>query len=102
MAEAFANLLFFGLVAAMIGVYLLLGVRNLLRVVLAVEVLSKGTTLILLAAGVYRQALPEVQSLIVTFIIVETIVAAIMLALIVVSQRTNGTLDIRTLSRLKG
>jgi NADH-quinone oxidoreductase subunit K len=102
MTEVFANLLFFGLVAAMIGVYLLLGVRNLLRVVLAVEVLSKGVTLILLAAGVYRHALPTIQSLIVTFIIVETIVAAIMLALIVICQRTNATLDIRSLSRLKG
>jgi NADH-quinone oxidoreductase subunit K len=102
MTEVFANLLFFGLVAAMIGVYLLLGVRNLLRVVLAVEVLSKGVTLILLASGVYRQALPTIQSLIVTFIIVETIVTAIMLALIVICQRTNATLDIRSLSRLKG
>jgi NADH-quinone oxidoreductase subunit K len=102
MTEVFANLLFFGLVAAMIGVYLLLGVRNLLRVVLSVEVLSKGVTLILLASGVYRQALPTIQSLIVTFIIVETIVTAIMLALIVICQRTNATLDIRSLSRLKG
>ena len=102
MIEAFANLIFFGLVIFMVGVYLLLGYRNLLRVVLSVEVLSKGITLILLAAGVYRQAVPVAQSLIVTFIIVETILAAIMLAIIVICQRTNASLDLRKLSRLRG
>jgi hypothetical protein len=38
----------------------------------------------------------------VTFIIVETILAAVMLALVVICQRTNASLDIRLLSRLKG
>jgi NADH-quinone oxidoreductase subunit K len=102
MIEAFANLIFFGLVVLMVGVYLLLGYRNLLRIVLSVEVVSKGITLVLLAAGVYRQAVPTVQALIVTFIIVETILAAIMLAITVVCQRTNASLDLRALSRLKG
>jgi NADH-quinone oxidoreductase subunit K len=102
MIEAFANLVFFGLVAFMVGVYLLLGYRNLLRIVLSVEVISKGVTLMLLAAGVYRSAVPLAQSLIVTFIIVETILAAIMLAIIVICQRTNASLDLRSLSRLRG
>lgn len=102
MIEAFANLLFFGLVVFMVGVYFLLGYRNLLRVVLSVEVLAKGITLILLAAGVYQQAVPLAQSLIVTFIIVETVLAAIMLALIVICHRTNASLDLRALSRLRG
>jgi NADH:ubiquinone oxidoreductase subunit K len=102
MIEAFANLVFFGLVTFMVGVYMLLGYRNLLRIVLSVEVLSKGITLMLLAAGVYRQAVPLAQSLIVTFIIVETILAAVLLAIIVICQRTNATLDIRSLSRLRG
>ena len=55
----------------------------------AVEVLAKGTTLMLLGAGLHRGAMGVTQSLIVTFIIVETILAAVMLALVVVCQRTN-------------
>jgi multisubunit Na+/H+ antiporter MnhC subunit len=102
MIEAFANLIFFGLVTFMLGVYFLLGFRNLLHIVLSVEVVSKGITLILLAAGVLRQAVPLAQSLIVTFIIVETILVAIMLAIVVICQRTNASLDLRSLSRLRG
>jgi NADH:ubiquinone oxidoreductase subunit K len=95
-------LLFCGLLLFMIGVFLLLTYRNLLRIVLAVEVLAKGVTLLLLAAGVHRNALPMMQSLIVTFILVETILAAVLLAIIVICQRTNASLDIRLLSKLKG
>lgn len=102
MSDAVLALFFTGIVVFMTGVYLLLGVRNLLRIVLSVEVLAKGITLILLAAGVHQGAMGLTQSLIVTFIIVETILAAVMLALVVICQRTNLSLDIRLLSRLKG
>ncbi len=102
MTEPVAALFFTGLVVFMTGVYLLLGVRNLVRIVLAVEVLAKGVTLILLAAGIHRGAVGLTQSLIVTFIIVETILAAVMLAIVVICQRTNRSLDVRLLSRLKG
>ena len=95
-------LLFCGLLAFLMGLFLLLVSHNLLRIVLAVEVLAKGVTLILLAAGVHRGAVPMAQSLIVTFIVVETILAAILLAIIVVCQRTNQSLDVRLLARLKG
>ncbi len=95
-------LLFCGLLVFMVGVFLLLVQRNLLRIVLAVEVLAKGVTLMLLAAGVHRGAVPMAQSLIVTFIVVETILAAVLLAIVVVCQRTNQSLDVRLLARLKG
>ena len=51
---------------------------------------------------VQRGMLPLVQSLIVTFIIVETILAGVLLAIIVICQRTNGSLDVKLLSRLRG
>jgi multisubunit Na+/H+ antiporter MnhC subunit len=95
-------LLFSGLLVFMVGVFLLLVQRNLLRIVLAVEVLAKGVTLVLLSAGVHRGAVPLMQSLIVTFIVVETILAAVLLAIIVVCQRNNASLDVRLLARLKG
>ena len=102
MSEAVVGITFTGLLVFMIGVYLLFAYRNLLRLVLGVEVLAKGVTLILLAAGRHRGMVPLIQSLIVTFIIVETILAAILLSIIVICQRTNGSLDVRVLSRLRG
>jgi len=102
MNEEIKMLLFCGLLAFMLGLYLLLSHRNLIRIILGVEVLSKGITLILLAAGQARGAIPFIQSLVVTFIIVETVLAAVMLGLIVLVYKTHGSLDIRLLSKLKG
>ncbi len=102
MSEAVLGLFFAGFLVFLVGVYLLLSYRNLLRLVLGVEVLAKGVTLVLLGAGAHLGMTALVQSLIVTFIIVETILAAVMLAIIVVCHRTNQSLDVRVLSRLRG
>lgn len=102
MADPVFLLLVTGLFLFQVGVFLLFTYRNLLRLVLAVEVLAKGITLVLLAAGVQQGALGELQAMIVTFILVETVLAAVLLAIVVVCQRTNASLDVRLLSRLKG
>lgn len=102
MTEAVLGLFFAGFLVFLVGVYLLLSYRNLLRLVLGVEVLAKGVTLVLLGAGAHLGMTALIQSLIVTFIIVETILAAVMLAIIVVCHRTNQSLDVRVLSRLRG
>jgi NADH-quinone oxidoreductase subunit K len=91
-----------GILLLMIGVYMLILYRNLLRLIIAVEIVAKGVTLVFLAAGVYRQDIGFIQSLLVTFIIVETVLAAIILALAVRAQKIYGSLDIRNLSKLKG
>jgi multisubunit Na+/H+ antiporter MnhC subunit len=95
-------LLFTGLFLFLTGVFLLLTYRNLLRLVLAVEVVAKGVTLVLFAAGVQQGELAVIQAMIVTFIVVETVLAAVLLAIVVVCQRTHASLDVRLLSRLKG
>jgi multisubunit Na+/H+ antiporter MnhC subunit len=102
MTDQVFALAFAGLLTFMVGIFLLFCNRNLLRIVLAVEVLAKGTTLMLLAGGVRAGMTGLMQSLIVTFIIVETILAGILLAIIVICQRTNKSLDVTLLSRLKG
>ncbi len=91
-----------GLLVMMLGVYMLVLYRNLIRLIIGVEVVSKGVTLIFLAAGLFRQDVAFIQSLVVTFIIVETVLAAVMLALVVGVHRIYGSLDIRHLSKLKG
>ena len=91
-----------GFLILMLGVYMLILYRNLLRLIVGVEVVAKGITLIFLAAGLYRQDVGFIQSLIVTFIIVETVLAAIMLALAVRAHKIYGSLDIRNLSKLRG
>lgn len=102
MSNEILALLSCGLLVTMLGVYMLILYRNLLRLIIAVEIVAKGVTLVFLAAGVYRQDVGFIQSLIVTFIIVETVLAAIMLALAVRAHKIYGSLDIRNLSKLRG
>lgn len=102
MSSEIYGLFFFGLLTVMVGVYLLLGYRNLIRIMLGVEVISKGLTMILLGAGLNQGRPDFIQALIVTFIIVETIMAAVMLGIVIISHKIHVTLDIRRQSKLKG
>jgi NADH-quinone oxidoreductase subunit K len=91
-----------GLLVMMLGVYMLILYRNLLRLIIGVEIVAKGITLIFLSAGIHRQDVDFIQSLLVTFIIVETVLAAVMLALAVGAHKIYGSMDIRNLSKLRG
>jgi NADH-quinone oxidoreductase subunit K len=102
MSSLVFSLVFFGLLVAMIGAYVLIGYRNLIRLILGVEVISKGLTLVLLAAGLHQGRIDMAQTFIVTFIIVETILAAVMLGIVIVVHRIHMSLDIRKQSELKG
>jgi len=64
--------------------------------------LSTGVTLVLLSVGLHQGRPDLIQSLIVIFIIVETILAAVMLGIVIVSHKLHATLDIRRQSKLKG
>ena len=84
-----------------IGVYGLLITRNLIKVVVALQILGKGTLLALVAAGSVSGKINLGQSLAVVVIVVDTIVAVIGLALALQVKRRMGTLDVKALSTLK-
>jgi NADH-quinone oxidoreductase subunit K len=84
-----------------IGVYGLLITRNLIKVVIALQILGKGALLALVAAGSVSGKINLGQSLAVVVIVVDTIVAVIGLALALQVKRRMGTLDVKELSTLK-
>ena len=84
-----------------IGVYGLLITRNLIKVVVALQILGKGTLLALVAAGSVSGKINLGQSLAVVVIVVDTIVAVIGLALALQVKRRMGTLDVKALSTLQ-
>lgn len=84
-----------------IGVYGLLITRNLIKVVVALQILAKGALLALIAAGAASGKINLGQSLAVTVIVVDTVVAVIGLALAMQVKRKLGTLDVNELSTLK-
>jgi NADH-quinone oxidoreductase subunit K len=85
-----------------IGLYGLLAVRNLIKIVIVLQILGKSALLALIAAGAASDQINLGQSLALTVIVADTVVAAIGLALAVQVRRQLGTLDVRELGKLKG
>ena len=84
-----------------IGLYALMITRNLIKVVIALQIMVKGAMLALILAGRLAGQINLGQSMAVTVIVADTIVAVIALALAVQVRRQFGTLDIKALSTLR-
>ncbi len=76
--------------------------RNLIKLFIGVEIISKGVSLALVATGFVKQNILTAQAITVTFIVIEVSVVATALAIIINVYRHTGSLDIRKLSKLKG
>jgi NADH:ubiquinone oxidoreductase subunit K len=85
-----------------VGFYGLLVCRNLIKVVIVLQILLKAAVLALMTAGVVSNQINLEQSLAISVIVADTIVAVIGVALAVQVKRHLGTLDIGALSRLRG
>jgi NADH:ubiquinone oxidoreductase subunit K len=84
-----------------VGFYGLLLTRNLIKVVVALQILVKGAMVALVLAGNVSGKTNLGQSLALTVIVADTIVAVIGLALAVQVRRHFGTLDLKSLTTLR-
>jgi NADH-quinone oxidoreductase subunit K len=97
------NIILFGVVALLgVGFYGLLVTRNLIKIVLVLQILIKAVILALVLAGKTSGNLGLGQSLAATVIVADTIVAVVGLALAVQVRRRFGTLDVPKISTLRG
>ena len=85
-----------------IGLYCLLVTRNLIRLVIGLQILVKGAILTLVFVGQSKNLPSLGQSMALTVIVADTIVAVIGLALAVQIKRVVGSLDVDAISGLKG
>jgi len=88
-----------GLVA--IGIYGLLILRNLIKIVVALQVFAKGTILIMIVAGGMAGKPAIGQSLSITVLVADTAITVVALALAIQVRRWCGTLDTRVISTLR-
>jgi NADH:ubiquinone oxidoreductase subunit K len=103
MAFSVLGAAFVGVVCLLgVGLYGLLIVRNLIKVVVALQILVKAALLALVAAGGASGQVNLGQSLAATVVVADTIVAVVALALAVQVKRRFDTLDVKELSTLKG
>lgn len=92
-----AIIILFGL-----GLYALLTMRNLVRLILALQVMVKGIIILMIVVGNVHNKMGEAQSMALTFIIADTIVAVLGMALAVQIKKITGTLDTKGISKLHG
>jgi multisubunit Na+/H+ antiporter MnhC subunit len=92
----------FAAVLVFVGLYCLLSMRNLIKLFIGIEVISKGISLALVATGFAKKNILVAQALAVTFIVIEVSVVATALAIIINTYRHTKSLDIRKLTKLKG
>jgi multisubunit Na+/H+ antiporter MnhC subunit len=92
----------FAAVLLFVGIYCLLTMRNLIKLFIGIEIISKAITLALVTSGLLRGNMALAQALTITFIVVEVSMVAVALAIIINVYRHTGSLDVRQLSKLKG
>jgi len=97
------NIILIGVISLLgVGLYGLLITRNLIKLVMVLQILVKSAILALVLAGNIGGNPGVGQSTAVTVIVVDTIVAVVALALVVQVRRRIGTLDVSQISTLKG
>jgi NADH-quinone oxidoreductase subunit K len=84
-----------------VGFYCLLITRNLIKVVVALQLIVKGVVLAFILAGHLTQQESLAQTMALSIIIADTIVAVVGLALSVQIRLRTGSLDVKNLSNLK-
>ena len=84
-----------------LGLIGLLVTRNLIKVVVGMQVLVKGAMLALVLAGKLSGQIQTGQTLALTVIVADTIVSVVALAFAVQVRRQFGTLDLQALSTLR-
>lgn len=104
-SQIFGIFSFFGFLIVMlsiIGIYCVLVTRNLMRTLIGIEILVKAVTLLLIVAGYVTNKLALIQVLVITLIVIEVVVVAIMTGVILCIFRHNNSLDSRNLKQLRG
>ena len=84
------------------GLYCILVTRNLMRVLIGLELLTKAVTLLLIVAGYATGRVALAQAIVITLIMIEVVVIAVMAGVILSIYRHTGSLDASSVKSLKG
>jgi len=85
-----------------IGLYGIVVTRNLMRIILSVEVLTKAVTLVMIGAGYETDQMGMAQSFVITIIVIEVMLLVIATGILFGVFRNNGSLMTDQLENLKG
>lgn len=82
-----------------IGLVCLIARTHLVKMIIGLEILGKGVSLVFVTAGYLNGDVATSQAIVFTLIIIEAVVAGVALAFVILAKRTWGTLDIAAITR---
>lgn len=85
-----------------LGVFMLIMTSNMIRVVLAVEVMMKAVTLLLIYAGSISGQMGLAQTFVVSQLVIEIVITAVASGLVINIYRKTGKRELRKLNKLRG
>jgi len=97
----FVLFLFAAVLLLVIGIYCLIVTRNLIRVILGIEVLTKAATLLMIGAGYVNGHMDVAQSYVVTIIVIEVVLLIISIGILYSIYKKTGSITVDKISNLK-
>jgi len=85
-----------------IGIFAIMTTKNIVAIIIGIEIMTKGVTLLLAASG-YFSGKPEIaQNFIIVMIIIEVVILTIASGLIINITKKYDSLSTRNIRNLKG
>jgi len=84
------------------GVYCFLVTYNLLRMLIGLEVMIKGVTLLIVVAGYLSGQMALAQSIVITVIVIEVVVMVVAAGLVLGFHNIYDSLNVKNARNLKG
>jgi len=91
-----------GLALFFIGMFAMITRTNLLQVIIGLEVMARGVSLLFILGGHHHGSMNVAQALVITTILIEAVTVAVALSLVVAAYNQHKSLSIASLRRLKG
>ena len=85
-----------------IGFYSIIATKNLMRILMAIEILAKAATLVMIGAGYQTGKMGVAQSFVITIIIIEVMLLVIATGILFGVYNNSDSLETRHINNLKG
>lgn len=102
MADLFNGYFILSLVIFLLGLYCVVSQGNLIKIVIGIEVMGKGVILNFVTAGYFQGNTGPAQAMVMTAILIDAVLVAVMLALVVNVFRLTGGILADRIAGLRG
>jgi multicomponent Na+:H+ antiporter subunit C len=102
MIDLFSGYFIVTIVIFLLGLYCVISQRNLIKIVIGIEIMGKAVILNFITAGFYQNNIGVAQAIVTTAIMIDAVLVAVILALVVNVFRLNRGILADQIARMKG